>query len=75
MVIDLAAYRQKKAHRQSVTVLEQPMLRVNGGPCSIVVHDWPAAELPPIASPALPGDGDADLEAFHRLAYALATQI
>ena len=74
MVVDLAAYRQKKARpRAAVVTAKQGLLCVNSG-VTLVFPVEAAFSVEPIPSPSL-SDVDGDYAAFHTLAYALATHI
>ena len=74
MIVDLAAYRQKKAKRiMSVCAEQHERLCVNSG-LAQVIPVQAAMPVEPIASPTL-ADLDGDCAAFHALAYALASQI
>lgn len=74
MVIDLAAYRRRKAQpRWTAAEEEQDLACVNWEPVQILDMRAMAA-IAALASPALPA-GEEDVAAFQALAYALATQI
>lgn len=77
MIVSLDEYRRTKAHLAPAVAAheEHEPLCVNWTPSRIIPVER-LVPAPPLPSPVLPSDASNDnLEVFHSLAYAFATQI
>jgi hypothetical protein len=74
MIIELAAYRQKKAARAVAAIVAERTALCANSDLACVIPVRAAIPVKPMASPEL-SDIDGDYAGFHTLAYGLATQI